>query len=87
MKRTFYLFFFHPENQAVGEINSCVGGMDSTLLLQALLNPHAGLDNVQESNALHYLNVLTAMKKSKEEVKVIDQIHVETFSEAYFALI
>jgi Ras GTPase-activating-like protein IQGAP1 len=55
------------KNQAVGEINSCLDGMDSTHLLQALLSPHAGLDNVQESNALHYLNVLAAMKKSKEE--------------------
>ena len=60
----------------VGEINSCLDGVDSVVLLQTLLNPHAGIENVQESNALHYLTVLAAMKKSKEEVKVCRAVNV-----------
>ena len=54
---------------AVSEINSCLGEEDSTGLLEALLNEHAGLSHVQAHNALHYITILRAMKKSKGEVK------------------
>ena len=58
-------------NQAIGEINSCLDGVDNALLMQALLNPHSGLTNVQEHNAPHYLTVLAAMKQSKEKVQYL----------------
>ena len=54
---------------AVSEVNSSLSSDDSSILLQALYNQHAGLKNVQKSNALHYLTVLQAMRAAKVEVK------------------
>ena len=55
--------------EAVDEVNSSLNTGDSSILLQALHNKHAGLTNVQESNAPHYLTVLRAMRAAKVEVK------------------
>ena len=60
--------------EAVNEVNSSLNTDDSCVLLQALHNKYAGLTNVQESNALHYLTVLRAMRVAKVEVN--DKLHV-----------
>ena len=62
--------------EAVNEVNSSLDTDDSSILLQALYNKHAGLTNVQESNALHYLTVLRAMRAAKVEVCKYVYIHV-----------
>ena len=41
---------------------------DPALLLEALHSQHAGLENVQDEQALHYFDVLRAMKAAKAEV-------------------
>ena len=56
--------------EAINEVNSSLDSEDSTTLLQALYNQHSGLTNVQDSNALHYLTVLRAMRAVKIEVGV-----------------
>ena len=63
--------------EAVGEVNSCLENEDSPTLLQALHNEHAGLINVQDSNALHYLTVLRAMRAAKVEVYTCIRSRVE----------
>ena len=63
--------------EALGEVNSCVESEDSSSLLQALHSQHAGLSNVQDSNALHYLTVLRAMRAAKAEVgESVSYVHV-----------
>lgn len=54
--------------EAISEVNTSVDCEDSVSLLQALLCQHAGLIDVQESNALHYLTVLRTIKAAKIEV-------------------
>ena len=61
----------HAVAEAVSEINLSLESGDSQNLLQTLFSIHAGLSNVQEFNALHYLNVLKAMKISKLEVHYV----------------
>ena len=60
--------YTHTVAEAVEEVNSCLGGDDPAALLQALHNQYGGLQNVQDSNALHYVNILKAMKAAKVEV-------------------
>ena len=70
--------------EAVNEVNSSLNTDDSCILLQALHNKYAGLTNVQESNALHYLTVLRAMRVAKVEVKdyvwIYVYIHVHVYT-------
>ena len=54
--------------EAVSEVNSNLDSEDCPALLQALCNQHAGLNNVEEGNILHYLTVLRAMRAAKIEV-------------------
>ena len=57
--------------KALNDINSSLENEDEQSLLHTLLSPHAGLINVDESNALHYFTVLKALKTSKMEVQCI----------------
>jgi len=53
---------------AVDEINTCVAGDDPSSLLETLHNQYAGLQNVQDAQALHYLNILKTLRAAKAEV-------------------
>ena len=59
-----------PDADAVHEINAGVSGEDPATLLECLHSQHAGLQNVQDAQTLHYLNVLKSMKAAKAEVGV-----------------
>lgn len=56
--------------EAVCGVNSVLGEEGSTpaALLESLANEHMGVVNVQEPQALQYLNLLKAMKAAKAEV-------------------
>ena len=63
--------------EAISEVNTSLDCEDSLALLQALQSEHAGLTNVEDSNSLHYLTVLRAIKASKIEVKLcLNLVHI-----------
>ena len=47
-----------------------MSGEEPATLLECLHSQHAGLQNVQDAQALHYLNVLKSTKAAKAEVGV-----------------
>ena len=51
-------------------VNSALAEEDPSALLEQLTNEHAGVANIQEAQALHYLNLLKAMKAAKAEVDI-----------------
>ena len=55
--------------QAVQDVNSALDEDDPSLLLERLKNEHAGVENIQEPQALYYLNLLKATKAAKAEVE------------------
>ena len=62
--------------EAVHNVNSVLDEDDPAALLECLTNEHVGVVNVQEAQALHYLNVLKAMKAAKAEVRLHVYVHV-----------
>ena len=68
-----HLAHFSPVSaaEAVHVVNSVLGeeGSSPAALLESLANEHVGVVNVQEPQALQYLNLLKAMKTAKAEVR------------------
>jgi len=72
--------YTHTVANAVDEINTCVAGDDPSSLLETLHNQYAGLQNVQDAQALHYLNILKALRAAKAEVCVCQYIKIKCVS-------
>ena len=70
-------------DEAVVAVNAGLGSSDPAVLLQTLHNQYGGLQNVRDSNALHYRNILRAMKASKVEVWVDILYGVEVYVLVY----
>ena len=52
-------------------VNSVLDEGSPAALLESITNEHMGVANVQEAQALHYLNLLKAMKAAKTEVSYV----------------
>lgn len=63
-------FLVFSAAEAIHGVNSVVGeeGSSPAALLESLANEHVGVVNVQEAQALQYLNLLKTMKAAKAEV-------------------
>lgn len=55
---------------AIEAVNSSLEDGDTAALLEHLHNQYGGLENVQDHEALQYLNVMKALRQAKTEVGI-----------------
>ncbi len=55
-------------SDAITVINSSIEADDTAVLVENLHNYYSGLENVQDHEALQYLNVMKALRVAKAEV-------------------
>ena len=55
--------------EAIQQVNSMLESDDTVTLLECLHSQHGGLENVQDHEALQYLNVMRASRAAKVEVQ------------------